>query len=67
MFLSLSVNNILKNIFMVERPKISEGVVNLKPSTATGSSFPSGHSQTASTLYTSIALYLKRFLQYLKQ
>ncbi len=57
---SICVNNILKGIFMVERPKEIEGIKLLKPSTATGTSFPSGHSQSASAVFYSIAFKLKR-------
>lgn len=44
-------NNILKGIFRFERPIGQEGIRTLREHTATGYSFPSGHSQNAATLY----------------
>ncbi|MCI9406232.1 MAG: phosphatase PAP2 family protein [Oscillospiraceae bacterium] len=44
-------NNILKGIFRLERPIGQEGIRTLRRHTATGYSFPSGHSQNAAALY----------------
>lgn len=44
-------NNILKGIFRLERPIGREGIRTLRRHTATGYSFPSGHSQNAAALY----------------
>lgn len=44
-------NNILKGVFRFERPIGQEGIRTLRAHTATGYSFPSGHSQNAATLY----------------
>lgn len=44
-------NNILKGVFRLERPIGQEGIRSLRQHTATGYSFPSGHSQNAATLY----------------
>ncbi len=62
--LSLSLNNILKAIFQIERPHITyDEIDNLRASTATGSSFPSGHTQGAASLFFALALaFKKRFL-----
>lgn len=63
---SLSINSIVKSIFNRERPyKINEGqyqnIRKLKSLDGVGNStsFPSGHSQNASTLFGSIALYFR--------
>jgi len=60
--LSISINNILKGIFMVERPHITypDEINNMRASTATGSAFPSGHAQGANTIFFGIAAYFKR-------
>ncbi len=44
-------NNVLKGIFRFERPIGQEGIRTLRQHTATGYSFPSGHSQNAASLY----------------
>jgi membrane-associated phospholipid phosphatase len=44
-FTSLLLNNTLKEMFSFERPIGKEGIRTLRPETATGKSFPSGHSQ----------------------
>ncbi|HAO69046.1 MAG TPA: phosphatidic acid phosphatase [Ruminococcaceae bacterium] len=57
-------NNILKGIFRFERPIGQEGIRTLRAHTATGYSFPSGHSQNASTLYFSMARRKGGWLRY---
>lgn len=47
----LLVNVTLKEIFDMPRPIGVEGVRSLRTETATGKSFPSGHTQTATMLY----------------
>ncbi len=60
-FLSLSLNSILKLIIARPRPYIADSaIVNLRPGTATGTSFPSGHTQTASTTYFSLFYNTKK-------
>ncbi len=55
---SVTINNILKGVFMLERPYIAHHEVkNIRDSIPTGSSFPSGHAQSSSTLFYSIARY----------
>lgn len=44
-FTNLLLNNTLKEMFSFERPIGKEGIRTLRPETATGKSFPSGHSQ----------------------
>lgn len=61
LFGTLMLNNSLKGIFNMPRPfEVSNEVSPLRPQTATGASFPSGHTQNAATFYTSIGLYLKK-------
>ena len=58
---SMSVNNITKNLAKVPRP-FSTGKVNpLRVETATGYSFPSGHTQTISTWSTTLAYRFKKW------
>lgn len=64
---SLSINGVLKSFFNFKRPfeyENHEHLQKLKDSSfndsATGSSFPSGHSQNAGALYTSIMLNYPR-------
>lgn len=68
MMSTIAINTILKNIFLARRPfeYTEHGIINKRPNTATGTSFPSGHSQSAATTYTSIYLaFRKKFLLYL--
>ncbi len=51
---SLSVNA-LKAVFAVARPIGIEGIRVLRASTATGSSFPSGHTQAGANFFTALA------------
>lgn len=53
---SLFVNNSLKELFDMPRPIGEEGIRSLRTETATGKSFPSGHTQGASAAYGSLAL-----------
>lgn len=60
-FLSLGLNSAIK--LAVARPRpflVDDSIVNLKPSTSTGYSFPSGHTQTASTTYFSLYYLIKK-------
>ena len=63
-FISLGLNSVLKFIFMRPRPfMVDESIVNLRPETAGGYSMPSGHAQSASTLFFGAYQFLKkRFL-----
>lgn len=56
LFSSLLINNVIKGIVKYPRPFVYDPSLDpLSKNTATGYSFPSGHTQTASTLYFGIA------------
>lgn len=56
---SLLLNSVIKDIFKMKRPIGEEGIRTLREKTATGYSFPSGHTQGASSFYGAVAIYLK--------
>lgn len=61
--LSLCINGALKDIFKLPRPIGEEGIISHRVHTATGHSFPSGHTQSVSSLMFSAAFaFKKRFL-----
>lgn len=62
---SVLVNNTLKDIFKMKRPIGEEGIRTLREETATGYSFPSGHTQGASSFYGAMAIYLKKKPMYI--
>lgn len=51
MLFSFSLNNILKGFFNAKRPIGTDGIISGEINTATGSSFPSGHSQGNGTAF----------------
>ena len=59
---SIVFNGLLKNIVVRNRPFQKEdwGIENKKSSTADGYSFPSGHSQGSSSLFVSLAIWIKK-------
>lgn len=57
---SNSINSLVKNIFKVPRPIGTSGVRSLRLETAGGYSFPSGHTQNASVLWTNLMKNIKR-------
>ncbi|MBE7036035.1 MAG: phosphatase PAP2 family protein [Ruminococcaceae bacterium] len=57
---SLSVNHLIKNFVKLPRPFFSGKVSCVRAETATGYSFPSGHTQNFSTWSFSFGLYLKK-------
>ena len=57
---SMSINNIVKNIAKVPRPFAKGEISTVREHTATGYSFPSGHTQTISTWSTALAIRFKR-------
>lgn len=57
---NITINSGLKNIFKSPRPIGSKGLESLRTSTATGYSFPSGHTQTSTTVWTVIINYFKK-------
>lgn len=52
--------NSVKGIFKVERPIGYEGIRTLRAETATGYSFPSGHTQSAANFFTALARAVNR-------
>lgn len=57
LFTSLLFNNSLKDIVRAERPIGENGIRSLRVETATGDSFPSGHTQSSANFYGSFAIY----------
>ena len=57
---SMSVNGVIKNIAKIPRPFASGEVTCVRPDTATGYSFPSGHTQNFTTWTTICASELKK-------
>ncbi|WP_234123471.1 phosphatase PAP2 family protein [Clostridium hydrogenum] len=57
---SNSINNLVKGIFKVPRPIGTKGVRSLRLETAGGYSFPSGHTQNATVLWTNFMKNLKK-------
>lgn len=62
LFFTGVLNTWIKGIVAAERPfeKFPDEVVNLRPETSPGYSFPSGHTQNFTAFLTSIAILLKR-------
>ena len=60
LFLSFSLNTMLKNIFCIPRPYTYSSVRQIDVSTGYGYSFPSGHTQSATTLYGYFAFTFKK-------
>ena len=58
---SMSANNIIKNLARVPRPFATGRVKPLRLKTATGYSFPSGHTQTITTWSTALAYRFKKW------
>lgn len=54
------VNGVVKNFVKAPRPIGEEGIRSLRTETATGYSFPSGHTQNAAALYSSVVRYSKK-------
>lgn len=57
---SLNINAGLKNLIKMPRPIGIKGLESMRVETATGYSFPSGHTQTATTFWTSMMLMFKK-------
>ncbi|MDA3845945.1 MAG: phosphatase PAP2 family protein [Vallitaleaceae bacterium] len=57
---SMTLNNIIKDLFNYDRPIGEEGIISLRTETATGQAFPSGHTQVATTFYVSMGLWFKK-------
>lgn len=59
-FTSYLLNNSMKDLFSFNRPIGEEGIRTLRPETATGKSFPSGHSQSAAATAGALTLHLRK-------
>lgn len=60
-FTSLGLNNILKGLLKVSRPFVVDPSIEaVRVETATGYSFPSGHSQNAAVTFSSVAHHFKK-------
>lgn len=60
LFFSTTLNSALKDIFVVKRPIGEKGIKSLRVETATGHSFPSGHTQSTTTFWTSVMIHFKK-------
>lgn len=58
---SMGINSIIKNFAKVPRPWTTGEVTCVRPETATGYSFPSGHTQNFTTWTMAVAFYCKRW------
>lgn len=58
--MSLVLNGFIKDFFDFERPIGKPGIISRRLDTATGSSFPSGHTQSTAAFWTSLALSFRR-------
>ncbi|WBW99338.1 phosphatase PAP2 family protein [Oceanirhabdus sp. W0125-5] len=65
LFFSMTINGGLKELLNVKRPIGLEGINSLRVETATGMSFPSGHTQGTTTFWTSLMVNLKKRWLYL--
>jgi len=60
-FVSLVLNSVIKVIFMRPRPfVVDDTIINVRPQTSGGYSFPSGHTQGAATTFGSFAIWMKQ-------
>lgn len=57
---SLGFNSVIKNTVKRARPFLTQGIVCLRPDTATGYSFPSGHTQNIASWSSAFAMFLKK-------
>lgn len=57
---NIALNGGIKDYFKVERPIEKYGLKSMRVETATGYSFPSGHTQTATSFWTAIAVIFKK-------
>ncbi|WP_300278159.1 phosphatase PAP2 family protein [Peptacetobacter sp.] len=57
---NIALNGAIKDYFKIERPIGKYGLKSMRVETATGYSFPSGHTQTATTFWTSIVILFKK-------
>ncbi|MCK5763456.1 MAG: phosphatase PAP2 family protein, partial [Clostridiales bacterium] len=64
-FISLLVNTALKDFFHSARPIGIDGIRSLRTHTATGHSFPSGHTQAVTALFASLSIYSRKKAVYI--
>ncbi len=57
---SMGVNSAIKSIAKVPRPFVKEDISCVRPETATGYSFPSGHTQNTSTWLPALAIQVRK-------
>ena len=57
---SMGVNGVVKSFAKVPRPFTKEGITCVRPDTATGYSFPSGHTQNFSTWAPMLAMQIRK-------
>ena len=62
--LSGVINGVVKSIFNAPRPIGAEGIRSLRVETATGTSFPSGHTQNTTSFFFSLMKQLRRVWAY---
>ncbi len=63
--LSLGTNCVIKNFVRLPRPFANDAVSCVRPETATGYSFPSGHTQTIASWSTTLAVHTKKRTSYI--
>ncbi len=60
-FISLGLNSFLKLVFLRPRPfQVDDSIVNLRPETSGSYSMPSGHTQSASTVFFGLYQFFKK-------
>jgi len=60
-FISVGLNSILKIIFGRLRPfQVNQDIINLRPETSYSYAMPSGHTQSAATIYFGLAYFFKK-------
>ena len=62
---SVLINGAVKDAFKAKRPIGEPGIRSLRVETATGYSFPSGHTQTATTFWTSLMIIFRKKWMYI--
>lgn len=60
LLLNMAMNVFVKDFFRIERPIGKYGIESIRERTATGYSFPSGHTQNASSLWSSLAICIRK-------
>jgi len=61
-FVSQFLNSMVKTVVQRPRPFVADpvGIENIRPKTATGYAFPSGHTQGAATVFGSLAVWFRK-------